>query len=58
MSTKLAALGDVLSVHAAGGKAIVFTKTKMGADEVAAAINRSQVGAARVQAQRLDLGTA
>ena len=45
-ATKVAALTDVLSVYGAGGKAIVFTNTKMMADEVAAAINRNQVGAA------------
>lgn len=37
-------LNDVLSVYGAGGKAIVFTKTKVGADEVAAAVSQAQVG--------------
>lgn len=41
-SEKKQALLDLLSVHAAGGKAIVFTRTKMGADEVAAAISQQQ----------------
>ena len=36
-------LADVLSVHAAGGKAIVFTRTKAGADEIAAVISQQQV---------------
>lgn len=36
-------LVDILSVHAAGGKSIVFTRTKAGADEVAAAVNQSQL---------------
>lgn len=40
---KKQALLDLLSVYAAGGKAIVFTRTKMGADEVAAAISQQQV---------------
>jgi len=40
---KRQALLDLLSVYAAGGKAIVFTRTKMGADEVAAAISQQQV---------------
>ena len=31
-------LPDVLTVHGTGGKAIVFTKTKREADEVAASI--------------------
>ena len=35
-------LVDVLSIHGAGGKTIVFTKTKAGADEVAAAVAQSQ----------------
>lgn len=35
---KKQALLDLLSVYAAGGKAIVFTRTKMFADEVAVAI--------------------
>lgn len=39
---KKQALVDILSVYAAGGKAIVFTRTKMGADEVAAAISQQQ----------------
>jgi ATP-dependent RNA helicase DDX21 len=40
-SDKAAALCDLLSVHAAGGaKAIVFTQTKMGCDEVAASVGR------------------
>lgn len=43
MSEKKQALLDLLSVYAAGGKAIVFTRTKMGADEVAAAISQQQV---------------
>lgn len=42
-SEKKQALLDLLSVYAAGGKAIVFTRTKMGADEVAAAISQQQV---------------
>jgi ATP-dependent RNA helicase DDX21 len=38
---KASALCDLLSVHAAGGaKAIVFTQTKMGCDEVAASVGR------------------
>lgn len=41
-SEKKQALLDLLSVYAAGGKAIVFTRTKMGADEVAAAISQQQ----------------
>lgn len=36
-------LGDCLSVHGAGGKAIVFTRTKAGADEIAAVISQQQV---------------
>lgn len=36
---KMQALIDILSTHAAGGKAIVFTNTKAQADEVAGAIN-------------------
>lgn len=40
---KRQALLDLLSVYAAGGKAIVFTRTKMGADEVAAVISQQQV---------------
>jgi superfamily II DNA/RNA helicase len=39
---KRQALLDLLSVYAAGGKAIVFARTKMGADEVAAAISQQQ----------------
>lgn len=39
---KKQALLDLLSVYAAGGKAIVFTRTKMGADEVSAAISQQQ----------------
>jgi ATP-dependent RNA helicase DDX21 len=39
---KRQALVDLLSVYAAGGKAIIFTRTKMGADEVAAAIAQQQ----------------
>lgn len=32
-------LVDLLTVHALGGKAIVFTKTKREADEVAASLS-------------------
>ncbi|KAF6257896.1 P-loop containing nucleoside triphosphate hydrolase protein [Scenedesmus sp. NREL 46B-D3] len=39
---KRQALVDLLSVYAAGGKAIIFTRTKLGADEVAAAISQQQ----------------
>lgn len=39
---KKQALVDLLSVYAAGGKAIVFVRTKLGADEVAAAISPQQ----------------
>lgn len=39
---KKQSLLDLLSVYAAGGKAIVFTRTKLGADEVAAAIAPQQ----------------
>lgn len=35
---KRQALLDLLSVYAAGGKAIIFTRTKAGADEVSAAV--------------------
>lgn len=41
-SEKRQALLDLLSVYAAGGKAIVFTRTKVAADEVAAAISQQQ----------------
>jgi superfamily II DNA/RNA helicase len=37
------ALGDCLSVYGAGGKSIVFTRTKAGADEIAAVISQQQV---------------
>eukprot|EP00879_Flechtneria_rotunda_P009638 GHRR01010085.1.p1 GENE.GHRR01010085.1~~GHRR01010085.1.p1 ORF type:complete len:752 (+),score=235.05 GHRR01010085.1:500-2755(+) len=42
-SEKRQALLDILSVYAAGGKAIVFTKTKTGCDEVAAAVSQQTV---------------
>lgn len=38
-------LCDVLSTHGAGGKAIVFTRTKAGADEIAAVVSQQQVRA-------------
>lgn len=36
-------LGDCLSLYGAGGKSIVFTRTKAGADEIAAVISQQQV---------------
>ena len=36
-------LADVLGVFGAGGKSIVFTRTKAGADEIAAVISQQQV---------------
>ncbi|KAF8057135.1 RH3A [Scenedesmus sp. PABB004] len=42
LAEKRQVLVDLLSVYAAGGKAIVFTRTKLGADEVAAAISQQQ----------------
>lgn len=45
-STRRNVLVDLLTVHGAGGKAIVFTKTKREADEVAAAVASHLAGAA------------
>lgn len=38
---KIGTLVDLVSVYGAGGKTIVFTKTKMGADEVGSGVNSS-----------------